>query len=305
MSSPSAPSAPASTPFRGILFGLLAAVCYGLIPTFVLPIRAEEGNVHAMPDVSIMFYRFFIAAIIIGLVMAVRRCSFRITRGEAVTLAYLAFLSDGAAIFLIAGYADMPSGIATTIHFLYPVVTAVIMMLFYNEARRPATIAGVVLAVVGVGVLSWPAGGQEVGLTGVVLELISALCFALYLIRVNRSRVRDMDSLKLTFYVMLFGSFIFAGEAVRQDQFQLITTNVQLTDLLLLGLICTVVTNLCLVAAVKSVGSTLTAVLGALEPLTAVVLGCLFFHEVATWNVLLGIGLVIPAVVIIILTRSR
>lgn len=308
----STPSSPISAPTKssttdGVLYALTAAICYGLIPTFVLPIRSVEGvdNPHAMSDSSILFYRFFIAAVIIGIIMLVRRRSFRITRGEAVTLIYLSFLSDGAALFLLAGYDYMSSGVATTIHFLYPVVTAIIMMFFYGEARRPATIAAVLMAVIGVALLSWPTDGQSVGFVGIILELISALCFALYLIRVNRSRIRDMDSLRLTFYVMLFGSFIFAGEAFRQDQFQLITTSVQLTDLLLVGFICTVITNLCLVAAVKSVGSTFTAVLGALEPLTAVVLGCLLFGEVAGWNVITGIALIIPAVIMIILTRRR
>lgn len=292
--------------WKGPLMAIVAAVCYGFIPTFTLPIRGEVSeNPEAMSDLSILFYRFFSASLILGAYMLLRRHSFRITRGEAVTLIYLAFLSDGAALFLLAGYAYLSSGVATTIHFMYPVATAIIMMLFYHEARRPSTIAATVMAVVGVACLSWPTDGGSVEVRGVVLELISALCFALYLIRVNRSRVRDMDSLRLTFYVMFFGALIFGGEALRQEQFQLITTATQLTDLLLLGLLCTVVTNLCLVAAVKQIGSTTTAVLGALEPCTAVVLGSMLFNEAVTWNILLGIALIIPAVVVIIITRSR
>ena len=296
----------ASQSGRGLFFGLLAAVLYGLIPTFTLPIHPLHGSPdEAMSEISILFYRFASAALIIGLVMAVRRKSFRITRGEAVTLIYLAFLSDGAAMFLLAGYAYMPSGIATTIHFMYPVLTAVIMMLFYHESRRPITIVAVVLAVVGVGALSWPIGGVRVGMRGVVLELISALCFALYLIRLNRSRVAGMDDMKLTFYIVFFGALIFGGEAFRQDHFELITTPTQALSLFGLGLICTVVTNLSLVVAVKNIGSTTTAGLGALEPLTAVVLGSLLFSEAITWNVGLGIALIIPAVVVVIFTRNR
>ncbi len=297
----------ASKTGRGLFFGLIAAIFYGLIPTFTLPIRQVEGmsNPDAMSDLSILFYRFFFAALIIGFIMLVKRRSFRITRGEAVTLIYLAFLSDGAALFLIAGYDYLSSGIATTIHFMYPVATAVLMMFFYNEARRASTIFAVIMAVVGVGVLSWPADGGSFEVRGVVLELISAVCFALYIIRVNRSRVADMDFLKLTFYVVLFGALIFGGEAFRQEEFQLITTSVQAIDLVALALVCTVITNLALVLAVKNVGSTTAAVLGALEPLTAVILGVLIFHEALSWNVYLGIGLIIPAVIIVIFTRNR
>ncbi len=292
--------------WKGPLMAITAAVFYGFIPAFTLPIHgSDSGNAEAMSNPSILFYRFFGAAVILGFYMLLKRRSFRITRGEAVTLIYLAFLSDGAALFLLAGYSYMPTGIATTIHFTYPVVTAVIMMMFYNEARRPATIVATCMAVAGVAGLSWPSENGAVELRGVVIELISALCFALYLIRVNRSRVRSMDSLRLTFYVLLFGGLIFGGDAFRQDSLEMVSTPLQMINLLLLAFVCTVVTNLCLVTAVKRIGSTTAAVLGALEPLTAVVLGSLLFSEVITLNIVIGIILIIPSVIIVILTRGR
>lgn len=289
----------------GILFGLIAAVGYGLVPLFTLPIGPDSRTPDSMSDPSILFYRFLLAAVIIGVIMLVRSKSFRVTRPEMVTLIYLSFLSDGSALFTNEGYHYMTSGAATTLRFMYPVMTAIIMMAFYHEARRFSTIAAVLMSVAGVGILSWQPDGGIAGLRGIAVMLVSALCYALYIIRVNRSRVRDMDSLKLTFYVMAIGAAIFAAEALRLDQFQPVSTASQAGNLLLLGIVCTVVTNLCLVGAVKRIGSTMTAVLGALEPLTAVAAGCLVFGEALTWNVLLGVGLIIPAVIIIIFTRRR
>ena len=292
-----------SPTLKGTIAGLVAAICYGLIPLFTIPIKNGEAANH-LSDCSIMFYRFALATLIIAVLMLITRRSFKITRGELVTLTYLAFLSDGSALFLIDGYNYLSSGVATTIHFMYPVVTTIMMMVFYNEARKVSTLLAVLLAVVGVGVLSWQSNGQT-SLHGIVIELISACCYAFYLIRVNRSRVRNMDGMKLTFYVMGIGALIFGAEALRQDEFQMITTSVQASHLLLLGIVCTVVTNLCLVMAVQRIGSTMTAVLGALEPLTAVALGCLLMGEDITLNVVLGICLIIPSVIIIIFTRAK
>lgn len=292
-----------SPTLKGTIAGLVAAICYGLIPLFTIPIKNGEAA-NRLSDCSIMFYRFALATLIIAVLMLITRRSFKITRGELVTLTYLAFLSDGSALFLIDGYNYLSSGVATTIHFMYPVVTTIMMMVFYNEARKVSTLLAVLLAVAGVGVLSWQSNGQT-SLHGVVIELISACCYAFYLIRVNRSRVRNMDGMKLTFYVMGIGALIFGAEALRQDEFQLITTGVQASHLLLLGIVCTVVTNLCLVMAVQRIGSTMTAVLGALEPLTAVALGCLLMGEDITLNVVLGICLIIPSVIIIIFTRAK
>ena len=287
----------------GVLASIVAAICYGFITFFTLPLKqGDEANL--MSDPSILFYRFGFAALVVGLVMLLLRRSFRVTRGELVTLIYLSFISDGSALFLIEGYNYMSSGVATTLHFMYPVVTAVVMMTFYHEARRLSTVLAIVMAVAGVGILSWDPTGQT-SLRGVVIVLISAVCYALYLIRVNRSRAAHMESLKLVFYIMFIGAFIFLAEALRQNTFQPIANALQLGNLAALALICTIVTNVCLVVSVKRIGSTMTAVIGALEPLTAVVIGGLVFDEAFTWQVLTGIALIIPAVVIIIWTRRR
>lgn len=287
----------------GTIAALLAAICYGFIPFFTLPIKQGEPS-DFMSDPSILFYRFGFAALVIGLVMLVRRQDFKVTRGELVTLIYLSFISDGSALFLIDGYNYMSSGVATTLHFMYPVVTALLMMTFYHEARRLSTIFAIIMSVAGVGVLCWDPTGHT-SLQGIIIVLISAVCYALYLIRVNRSRAAHMDSLKLVFYILFIGALIFLAEALRQNSFQPISSSLQFGNLVALALICTIVTNVCLVVSVKRIGSTMTAVIGALEPLTAVVVGCLVFHEAFTWQVLTGILLIIPAVVIIIWTRRR
>ena len=285
----------------GVAAGLLAAVCYGFIPFFTLPIK-KGLPADYLSDPTILFYRFGMASLVVGLIMLMQRKSFKVTRGELVTLIYLSFISDGSALFLIEGYNYMSSGVATTLHFMYPVVTALIMMLFYHEARKLSTILAIVMAVGGVAVLSWDGGGRT-EVAGVIIVLISAVCYALYIIRVNRSRAATMDGTKLVFYVMFIGALIFAAEALRQDTFTLATTPLQWRNLPALALVCTVVTNICLVVAVKRIGSTMTAVIGALEPLTAVVVGCMVFGEPFTWQVVSGILLIIPAVIIIIFTR--
>ncbi len=287
----------------GILAALIAAICYGFIPYFTLPLKVV-GTPDHLSDPTILFYRFGIATLLVGLMMIVMGKSFKVTRGELVTLTYLAFISDGSALFLIESYNYMSSGVATTLHFMYPVVTAILMMTFYHEARRPATIFAILMAVGGVAALSWSPDGR-ISTRGIVIALISAVCYALYLIRVNRSRAATMESTKLVFYVMGIGALIFAAEAVRQGNFAPVTTATQAVDLPSVAFVCTFITNLCLVYAVKRIGSTMTAVIGALEPLTAVVVGTLVFDEPFTERVMAGIALIIPAVMIIIFTRGR
>lgn len=293
----------------GLFLGLMAAVCYGFIPLFTKELQAPAVGL-PLSSSTILFYRFGIASLILAAIMFVRRESFRITYAEFVRLVQLAFLSNGAALFLISGYRYCSSsGVATTLHFTYPILTALIMIIFFRERSRLSTWIAIGLSIAGVALLSGVGGGAQ--WLGIVLEIISALCFALYLIRVNRSRVSQMPVVKLTFYVMAFGALIFAAFIAyeRADfdisaHYALIPSASGWLNLCLLSVICTVVTNLALVYATQNVGPTVASILGVLEPLTALVLGILFLGEELTPSMAAGIGLILPAVLIIILRRK-
>ena len=293
----------------GLFLGLMAAVCYGFIPLFTKELQAPvEG--FPLSSSTILFYRFGIASLILAGIMFVRRDSFRISYAEFLRLVQLAFLSNGAALFLISGYRYCnSSGVATTLHFTYPILTALIMMIFFRERSRLSTWIAIALSIVGVALLSGVGGGAQ--WLGIVLEIISALCFALYLIRVNRSRVSQMPVVKLTFYVMAFGALIFAAFIAyeRADfdisaHYALVPSASGWLNLVFLSVICTVVTNLALVYATQHVGPTVASILGVLEPLTALVLGVLFLGETLTSSMAAGIGLILPAVLLIILRRK-
>ncbi|EKX88398.1 DMT family transporter [Alloprevotella sp. oral taxon 473] len=295
---------------QGLILGLAAAVCYGFIPLFTKELQHPSEGL-ALSSATILFYRFGIASIVIAGIMLFQRISFRITFPEFLRLTLLAFLSDGAALFLIAGYSYMPSGVATTLHFMYPVFTALTMMLFFHEPRRMSTVLAITMAVAGLFVLSWTGQG-EVALLGVVLEIISALCFALYLIRVNRSKISNMPPTKLTFYVMMLGALIFAATIIYErseiemaTHFAVLPSTRGWLNLIALSLVCTVITNLALVHAIKMIGPTITAVLGVLEPVTAILLGIVFMGESLTSPIVLGIMLIISAVLIIVLRKHK
>ena len=295
---------------QGLILGLTAAVCYGFIPLFTKELQHPSEGL-ALSSATILFYRFGIASIVIAGIMLFQRISFRITFPELLRLTLLAFLSDGAALFLIAGYSYMPSGVATTLHFMYPVFTALTMMLFFHEPRRMSTVLAITMAVAGLFVLSWTGQG-EVALLGVVLEIISALCFALYLIRVNRSKISNMPPTKLTFYVMMLGALIFAATIIYErseiemaTHFAVLPSTRGWLNLIALSLVCTVITNLTLVHAIKMIGPTITAVLGVLEPVTAILLGIIFMGESLTSPIVLGIMLIISAVLIIVLRKHK
>ncbi len=114
---------------NGLLYGLLSSASFGLIPLFTIP-AMQAG----MQFESILFYRFLFACLALGGILLVNGQSFRIKRQDIPSLFLLALLYlMSAAVFLFWGYKFMASGVATTIHFMYPVLTTLIMMLFFKE----------------------------------------------------------------------------------------------------------------------------------------------------------------------------
>lgn len=280
---------------KGFLIGLLSSSSFGLIPLFSLPLMAAGIHIY-----SILMYRFFIASVAVGLIMIAQRESFRINIKEAGWLFLLSVLYFFSALFLLVGYEYMASGVATVIHFLYPVFVTLILFIFFKQRSSFITFLAIAFAIVGVAFLTGVTSGVTLSPIGVIIVAISGLSYALYIITVNKSRLREMKNMKLTFYVMLMGGFLFFLNTQLKGDFQLIESRTAWINILLLSLVPTVLSNVALLEAVKRIGSTTTAVLGALEPLTAVIIGIIVFQEPFSINTGIGIALVFTAVTLII-----
>ena len=285
--------------FKGIIYGMATSVTFGLIPLFTLPLIGK-GMVYD----SILFYRFLFASIALASVMAAKKESFRIDLRDLPVFILLAFFYTFSSLFLLCGYGYMGAGVATTLHFTYPVFVTLLMFFLFREKTGWLTWLAIALAVFGVAMLSLPESGLSADVKGIVIVLLSAVAYGSYIAGVNKSRVRNMNSRKLAFYVFVFTTIIFGIKNLVSGSLQTPPDIVSCCHLVLLAVLPTVVSNITLVLAVQNIGGTLTSVLGALEPLTAVCIGALVFGEDFTFREGVGILLVLTAVTVIILTGT-
>lgn len=72
-----------------------------------------------------------------------------------------------------------------------------------------------------------------------------------------------------------------------------------------LGLVATAISNISLVQGIKLAGPTLASIMGAMEPLTAVVIGIFVFGETFSWHTAVGIVLILFAVLLVILKQQK
>jgi len=275
--------------------GVVAAVCYGTNPLGALKLYAE-----GMSTGSVLFYRFGLAWLIVSAVLLFRRESVRVSRRELRVLLGLGALFTVSSLTLYLSFHLMDAGVASTILFTYPVMTAVIMAVFFHERVTWATALSVLLSFVGVALLYRGDGSAALPWGGVVLVLLSALTYAVYIVVVNRSRLQ-MSPFKINFYVLLccaLGMVLYSllsGEPITLPR--------GFTSWFYVGWLATVPAIMALVLlvyAARYAGSTTTAILGALEPLTAVLIGIFVFGEQFTAWLAVGIALILAAVILVV-----
>lgn len=281
---------------KGIICSILAAICYGTNPLGALPLYEEGVNTS-----SVLFLRFSIATLILGVVMIANRKSFAVTRGELTTMASLGALMAISSLTYYQSFRYMDAGIASTILFVYPVMVAVIMATFFREKVTATTITSIVLALAGIGLLYRGDAGISLSMTGVMMVMVSSLTYAVYIVIVNQSEIR-MSIVKLTFYVLLICAIcLFAYSFTSSDLHLMLPPSPRAWFFACwLGLVPTVLSLLFMTIAVHEVGATPTAIMGALEPLTAVAIGVMMFGEAFTFRLCIGIVLILAAVLLIV-----
>lgn len=284
---------------KGFVFGILTSATFGLIPLFTLPLMAK-----GMQFDSILFYRFLFATLVLTGIMAGKKESFHVEKREIPILMLLGFFYTASAMFLFWGYNFMSAGIATTLHFTYPIFVTLLMLFLFKEKTSWVTMVAIGLAICGVARLSINDGELRLNGLGVFIVLLSAVGYALYITTVNKSHIQHMTGRKLTFYVFIVSTLLFAIKASTNQGIQAIPDTTSLLNLILLAIVPTVISNITLIVAVHNIGGTLTAVLGAMEPVTAVCVGVLIFNEPFTFHLAIGILLIILAVTMIILSKS-
>ena len=291
---------PRSKKLIGTLCAIGAAVCYGTNPLGALNLYAEGMNTP-----SVLFYRFGLAWLIVSVVMLFRKEKLRVDRREFRTLTSLGILFIFSSLTLYLSFHLMPAGVASTILFTYPVMTAAIMALFFHERITFATVSSILLSLIGVLLLYWGDSGGTLNLWGVVLVLISALTYALYIIVVDKSPLA-MSSFKINFYVLFYCALGMVVYALLSGQpLMLPPTPRAWLWVSWLAIVPAIMALVMMVYAAKYLGSTPTAILGALEPTTAVLIGVFVFSEPFSFRLLVGILLILAAVIIVVLGKKR
>ncbi len=284
---------------KGRIMGLACAVTgaalYGLNPLFAVPLYGE-----GMKPASVLFFRYVIAALILFAFLLAKRVPLRLGRRQCGWMLLFGVLFALSSQLLFEGYRWMDVGLASALLFIYPVIVAVFMALFFHERITLSTVISLMMAVCGVFLLSGAGSGSGASLTAFMLVMLSAFTYAGYLIGIRETCVRDLDSTTVTFYTLVFGFAVFGASILFRDGMQVPATAGGWWLVLGSAFVCTTLSAAAIAMAIRLIGPTVTSILGALEPLAGVATGVLVFGETLTAGNIAGIALIIAAVTLIV-----
>lgn len=287
---------------KGLLNGAIAAASYGTNPLFALPLYAGGIGVN-----SVLFYRYAFAVLIYGVWMKfVKKMPLGISKNEFLPLLILGLLFSLSSLTLFEAFKYIEAGIACTILFIYPVLVAVIMAVFFKEKLTGTIIVAIIFTSCGIGLLYNGKPGSTLNIHGVMTVFLSALLYALYIVGVKKIKaVQHITREKMSFYVMLFGLLVYIYNLKLCTQLQIIDKPILWLNAIGLSVLPTIVSLETINVAIKFIGSTKTAILGALEPLTAIVIGVAFFHEHLTMRIVTGVWMILTGVLIIVIQKKH
>lgn len=283
---------------KGYVAGILAAIFYGTNPLGSLALYADGFGAGA-----VLFYRYALAVVAFAVIMAVRGETFRIGRGQAIRMSVLGAFFAMSSMMLYMSFKYMDAGVASTILFSYPIMTAVLMVALYHERITWTTTLSIALAVGGIALLYRGGGGATLSTIGVALVMLSSLLYAFYIIATGQTHT-GFSPVRFTFWVLVFGCLsVVVWLLVTGERVPMLHGVKQWACALQLALLPTVLSIFFINIAIDNIGSTPSAILGALEPVTAVFIGCMVYGESFTLRLAIGIALILGGVILIVLRK--
>ncbi len=285
---------------NGVFYAIISSCSFGFSPLFSLGLLAA-----GLSNFDVLSYRWTVAAIVLMIYAGSKGKTLKLASFDEVwKVVVLSLLRSITSITLLLGYANIASGIASTINFMYPVVVALCMMLFFGEKKSFVNIVSILISIFGVYLLASGDGLKVEGgntALGLTCSIISAFSFAAYYILMKQVKADKIEVVKFTTWIMLLSAvyfiicgFIFDGRITLISDFRLWGLIAGL------GLWSTMVSNFTGVKAVRRIGPTMTSILGALQPLTAVILGVLFLNEHLGMRTIAGISIIMVTVTFIV-----
>ena len=280
---------------KGIFFTIVSAVAYGLTPLLCPLAYAANATTE-----TVVFLRNFFALPILLSIILIKKIDLKISVKQLLQIMLVSVCGMAITnVLLYSGYKYLPVGTVTTLHFLYPVFVSLIGIVFFKE--KLGKVKGLVLTVATCGILFFIETGASSDLSstliGMAISIASGLTYSFYMVAIERFKLKELNSYKLTFYITLFTSIAVGIYANLTNTFVVFTMQpIGFVYTIGIAIGAAFIAVYTLQLGIKYLGATTASIFCTFEPVTAVIGGMIFLNESLSVNKLIGCILILGAV---------
>jgi len=280
---------------QGILLTIFAASCLGFIPLFAKIAYANGFNPH-----TFSLFRSLFATIELFILLKIRKIDYTLEKEQYIALFKASLIGHSLAMLTLStAYNYMSIGLATTIHFIYPVAVMGGSILFFNEKIDKRKIFSLILSLSGMYFLVSFDSSESTTIIGILLALFSGFFYAYYILIVAHRNFKKKNSFVLIFHISLFNSFILFAISIFMGKLETNFTFKGIVSTVLVALVANLMGMVSFKAGLEAISATTAAILSTFEPITSLILGILVFKEILSWHHIAGSILIITSVTII------
>ncbi len=281
------------------MLAALAGILYG-ISSFT----AKQSYIGGATAIVITFLRNLTAVPVLFAYNNAKRIRIKLPGRTLCELAFAAlFISFLVPVFLYESLQYIPSGLTFSVNYSYPILLALIYTFAFHEKVNAKKCIAMLLSVIGIWVIMFSAKGANV--RGVLLAVGSGVCYAIYLIIVDKTSIKTLEGTVCSMYCSLFSCFYLFVFGMARGENMFGTTRAGLPWIILTGIIVVCLGNALIPEAIKRVGPTTVSILGILEPLTSLLISILLFKDEITVRMLIGILMILIGTTLVIVERGN
>lgn len=278
---------------------ILSAILFGTMPLMAKAAFALGSNAY-----TTAFGRFATGALVAFLLIQILpNETLQISAQQLRSLFVLSLFYAATPVLLYSSYQSIDSGLASTLHFTYPITVMLLSAIVLHERIGGKEVLCSIFCISGILLLYRP--DANAGVSGMLIAALSGLVYAGYIIGLGKCKLKELSVLPMTFWlsflsaVEIFLFSVFTGKLVLQ-----LPAKVWL-PYFGLGIFATVLALALFQIGVFLCGPVKASLFSTFEPLTGVVLGILIFHEVLTLRSGLGMMLILSAVILLVIPAQQ
>jgi len=287
--------------FLGSILAIMSAIFYGGMAYFVKLAKANGTTTD-----TILLGRFLIAVLVLFAVTKISKISLKISWKQFILIFSLAVIGMVTTTYgLFHSYSYISVSKATSLHFVYPVVIAILATIMKQDKFSRNKILPIILCLIGVQLMMRSSVSGRGSIVGELFAVGSGVTYAIFATGLSLPLVKQVNSLVISFYTCLAGTISLLLVGGLKGTLEIETNPVSILSIFILALFSTVLSQVFFIKAVSLIGAFKSSILSTFEPLVGVTLGIVVFSEKVTLSIGLGIIATLLAVIIVVLQKGK